>query len=608
MVALDPSGRDGPGRVGFDGRGRRRPGIIALCAIAAVAAALTWWSKGARVSPRDEGPAAEARVEVPSLASAPAPPDILSSNPVAPRTPSSNALPASRPTAALRVEVTAHDSGLPVAGAVCALTVASESGSSSGLVLATPSIARAETGADGSASLALPNSNAGNRWVHVRAPGFQPASVAAGTDETRLLVSLARGQSIAGDVRGPAGHPIAGSWVEARPIDGPVDEGRRLLDLTPRAPLKAVVLADGRFALDGLRTVRYALTAFADGWMAPPAGGRGQVVAEPGSAEVHLRLVPVRILRVRFMDATTGAAVRAPPLALRLRPGREEDAERFGFDAKERLSVAGRESVLGDIPCEDGAVLGVVRFRGEPPSDERMVIGYEPAGFARGRSSVRVRLPTEAMSDTSVDIVDLTPLHPSPGGRGVVTLEEDTLAEDLFRDGRRFLWPEAPGKWIPILGVRTGPTAWTFPDVPEGSWTLRVTDGLGAVTTPSETVVVRRAEPASLRFSHSAVPGLALDLRDPSGAPLYDADDVLIQQVGGRSLPAPADSELTRLYVDENGRARRPFRALDPGVYKVSAFKSGFGWKTADATVGVGEIVTLRLVLDDPASEKREPR
>jgi hypothetical protein len=221
------------------------------------------------------------------------------------------------------------------------------------------------------------------------APGFEPSDVVAMTAGAPSVLRLARAGGIAGVVVDEAGTPVPSYWLSVESFVAKDGES----EVPPAGRMRRVDAPDGAFAIEGLYSGRYVLSAAADG--TPPAQSPG-VDVERGRTTSHVRIVLGRgaTLTGVVTDAETRRPIAGARVALDVFSGVANAASHgkppTTTDASGAFSLAGVPSgpfsVRVDAPGYRQKIASGLDARGG--SSLRQDIAMTPAGDGGGATEL----------------------------------------------------------------------------------------------------------------------------------------------------------------------------------------------------------------------------
>lgn len=502
-------------------------------------------------------------------------------------------------SARIQLTVLSKADGSPVPDArVGVLEIAGDAGVELILPMTGAVVAEATTDSSGQAS--LPAAGVG-LFLHVRATRFVSAlmPLPAGGSHTVALVP-AEGE-IRGLVLDQAGDPVIGATVACTSSNlSPTLAAAGLVDTDRNTATTALSDSTGRFRLS-VPLGRYRLLpAAADSVALEPRGTLAALTRDGPTAEVELRLVGTRLVRVRLRDRVSGASIGFgphelavvghevfAPTNLRMQPGVIRGQDNWFAFPQEHASEIGVYSAL--------ARLSGLRTS-EIPHQVRLAVnvpGYEPALVL-----VRVWTLQSLLSGKEFDEILLTPRQSTGAGQIVARVRHRRGSVA----GRDVLWPGLDRLAVrgadfagTTRGVRQGEETVVFEGIPAGQVEVRLE---GDVTRADDwqRLDVPPGGRVDVDFDVE-MSGILLDARDEGGGPVGEIRvGYAPTNVTGKLYGAPM--AVGQIHIDPS-TGRRQYEALPlrPGEYRVVVEMEGLDAELRTVQVRRGELELLEIQL-----------
>jgi hypothetical protein len=459
------------------------------------------------------------------------------------------------------------------------------------------------SGDDGVCELTL-REPAGDRFVAVSARRWLPARVELPSPcPDAIEVELESGESVSGSVVDAKGRPIPGARVMLGSAVLPRRFGSRVVaDSARTAWAEAWSDERGRFTCSGLPDARFRLEVIADGWLFGKAtvdGAPGSGLVPAGTENLRISMAPVRMFRLRLVDAAHGVPVAASVLQIDLpASGAVRKGALYSSMPPEPVRVwprDGSDELLTLCSRSDppGTTTGYVRLvtSDDVPAETRVMI--DARGYRHCVTTATLRLPSEILGDGDADVIELEPKERFDASS--VLVRDDRRLPGLRRPEFRIATVVRSSDQFTVYrrARREGDGLWLFEALPAGDCRVTLFDGVSM----SEEIEVELPAGGRVELEPAYRPpeGVTLRLWDEEGRRLFDADMVgLLPEEGTRSSTPPLP--LSGFHM-RDGAILDSFHPLRPGRYRLFVAKAGFDRKLAPFEVREGEttLVDLRL-------------
>jgi len=438
------------------------------------------------------------------------------------------------------------------------------------------------TDTDGRCRLAVPSRPDLRVFAYRR--GFLPAQAAY--DAATMTIELKRAAAISGVVIDRAGSRVPGATVVARSVAAPDDVANRGERPAPDAHWERTRTdAGGAFVLDAGSSL-YVLEASGDGWM-PARGQRGDEIVTARSGAVGVRLVVdrVAIVRLRFTDESTGAAIRSIATTLDVSRGPGVVPSSLLRPCRAVVNGAWRSS-SATREVAAGVVEGVVRLKPEasPPSAvvRAAIPGYETV-------AAEIRL------GAGDGIANEVRLRSTVGARAALVVRAAyASARTYHRKHEPVLYAISDRETTTHRGEALGHDTWRFEGLPARRLRVRLDDGRD-LSGERETVV-RVGADNRVDVAFASPTGFTLEATTLSGMVLGDVDAFV--KFGGPFDTIVCAPETGRTIYDSAGKRVHAFQPVAPGSYRLIVTRPGFQSAALPLRVEAGAVTRIEAVLE----------
>ncbi len=586
---------------------RHRRTLFAVCLLVATVGILATWESmnPARVSTAP--PRELARVTTGALPSldahpGPNPASVRLPQPISPGAVIAAPEPESGPgSQGLIVRVLDEITASPIAGARIVLGVATERSVSEGFAETADLLRETRTGGDGLAVVGRVPTDEG-AWIRVEAEKHGPVVRPVDPPVRPLEVRLPVGLQISGIVQTPAGERVPGATVVARHVRLPKRAPE--VGASPAGSegwARAQTNLEGEFALSGLSPGSYSLCAYGDGWRfyepRPAVGEPQDAVVAAGTAGVKLLVEPVRLLRFRLLHGPTGTPVCTCIDSL-------EFAESSALSRSRRPGpgrIFGRATWIDLWAGSDPSVYTVsVELKTARTVPEHVGVLLDVPGYRPCAAEIRTWMPGQLEGNPHVDNIELVPAEAEEIGTVIIASAREL--QGLARASRRELWWAGEGS-CSMLGRPLGGDRWEFTAVPAGRRAIRVNDGVNWSVAKEIDVTPRGVTETPVEFPPPT--GMTLELRDPGGRQLFDADQLYFYRLKGEAVEWPFNEWIGKVETTAprtDAATRRIVPVLteipDPGKYRVVVERAGYRAAAAEFEISAGRVTPVKITMD----------
>lgn len=515
---------------------------------------------------------------------------------------------ASTKAVALHVLVLHEGDGTPVTGARVYLVQTSTVEAELGAVLQADVLSSGSTDEEGRVTL-LHDADQEHAILWAQADGLRPARVPVrGSD---VALRLAAGFRLSGRVARLGGGPVGGIEVRAREIRLPRELGRHPGLIGGSTVHRAQTDESGLFEFNGLANVVHRLEVVGDGWSVwvAPRSQRNrtqEILHLPSSALVNLVVEPIRVVRLRFIDESSG---------LPLSPSRS--SVDFGVFPQrgaraEVMEDWAASSLRGSLKADPTVHVRAIRFGDADAVPESVRMSFDLGPLGAGATELRTLLPSALQTSDWIDEVAIPAKDTANSDSASLVIRERGRSQlGMSPYGRTLLiWNTASGLQE-LQGRRIDEAGnWMFARVPIGPAELLVADGIGG-TSRRQAVEVRPGRNV-FEVEYEEKSGALVQIEDAAGRTVFDPRIVNLQdRETGTVRPILPEAVSPSWEWSHQSLAPRVL-ALPAGSYRLSVFKRGYGWASSDFEVREGEFsrVTVRFRGDEPTllDDPRTPR